>query len=157
MSETNAEPDQLLELTAQIVAAHVGRNQIAADALPELIRSVHASLAGAGKPPAAARGKTAAGGAAEEVGVPRLYHLPGGREETEDAQAASADQLRPDAGAVSREMGPAPRLPDGGAKLRREARRPRQVDRPRPQAEAAQAPTPAPRKAGRQRKAAAAE
>ena len=49
MSE-NAEHGQLLELTARIVAAHVGHNEVAPAALPELIRIVHATLAGAGKP-----------------------------------------------------------------------------------------------------------
>ncbi len=54
MSETSAEPSHLLELTAQIVAAHVGHNQVAPDALPELIRRVHATLTGTQKPPAEA-------------------------------------------------------------------------------------------------------
>ncbi len=49
MSE-NVETGQLLELTAQIVAAHVSNNQIAAGSLPELIRSVHATLVGTQKP-----------------------------------------------------------------------------------------------------------
>ena len=49
MSETS-EASELLRLTAQIVAAQVAHNPVAPDALPELIRSVHASLAGAGKP-----------------------------------------------------------------------------------------------------------
>ena len=48
MSE-NAEHGQLLELTARIVAAHVGHNEVAPAALPELIRIVHATLAGAGQ------------------------------------------------------------------------------------------------------------
>ena len=38
----------VLGLTARIVAAHVGHNQVAADALPGLIQSVHRSLAAAG-------------------------------------------------------------------------------------------------------------
>ena len=38
----------LLTLTAQIIAAHVSKNAVEADALPALIRSVHAALAGAG-------------------------------------------------------------------------------------------------------------
>ena len=38
----------VLELTAKIVAAHVGHNQVAAEALPQLIQSVHRSLAAAG-------------------------------------------------------------------------------------------------------------
>jgi predicted transcriptional regulator len=35
---------RLIELTAQIVAAHVAHNRIDTHALPELIRQVHASL-----------------------------------------------------------------------------------------------------------------
>ena len=38
----------VLKLTARIVSAHVGKNQVAVDALPELIQSVHHSLAMAG-------------------------------------------------------------------------------------------------------------
>jgi predicted transcriptional regulator len=49
MSE-NVETGQVLELTAQIVAAHVSNNEVAPGALPELIRSVHASLTGTQKP-----------------------------------------------------------------------------------------------------------
>lgn len=49
MSES-AEEGQLLDLTARIVAAHVGHNEVAPAALPDLIRIVHATLAGAGKP-----------------------------------------------------------------------------------------------------------
>ena len=35
----------LLELTAQVVTAHVGQNQVAANALPELIQSVYRAFA----------------------------------------------------------------------------------------------------------------
>ena len=38
----------VLGLTAKIISAHVGNNQVAADALPQLIQSVHHSLATAG-------------------------------------------------------------------------------------------------------------
>ena len=38
----------VLGLTAQIISAHVGNNQVAADALPQLIQSVHRSLTTAG-------------------------------------------------------------------------------------------------------------
>ena len=51
MSES-AEQAQLLELTAQIVSAHVGHNEVAPDTLPTLIRSVYATLAGTQKPSA---------------------------------------------------------------------------------------------------------
>lgn len=37
--------DTLLELTAQIVSAHVGKNPLDADRLPELIREVYRALA----------------------------------------------------------------------------------------------------------------
>ncbi len=42
----------LLELTVQIVSAHVGKNQIAPSALPALIEQVHASLRSVGQEPA---------------------------------------------------------------------------------------------------------
>ena len=38
----------VLELTAKIVSAHVGNNQVSVNALPQLIQSVHRSLASAG-------------------------------------------------------------------------------------------------------------
>jgi len=38
----------VLRLTAKIISAHVGNNQVAPDALPGLIQSVHRSLAAAG-------------------------------------------------------------------------------------------------------------
>ena len=38
----------VLRLTAKIVSAHVGNNQVTVAALPELIQSVHRSLAAAG-------------------------------------------------------------------------------------------------------------
>ncbi len=46
-----AEDGQLLQLTARIVAAHVGHNPVAPDALPELIHRVHAALTATQKPP----------------------------------------------------------------------------------------------------------
>lgn len=44
-------PDhELLRLSADIVSAHVARNSLAADGLPDLIRSVYAALSQAGAP-----------------------------------------------------------------------------------------------------------
>ncbi len=43
----------LLELTVQIVSAHVGRNQIAPASLPALIEQVHAALRSVGQEPVA--------------------------------------------------------------------------------------------------------
>ena len=45
---TNEADMDVLRLTAKIISAHVGKYQVAADALPELIQSVHRSLATAG-------------------------------------------------------------------------------------------------------------
>lgn len=44
----------LLDLTVQIVAAHVGKNQVAPAALPGLIEQVHAALRSVGQDPAPA-------------------------------------------------------------------------------------------------------
>lgn len=51
-----AEVQNLLRLTAQIVAAHLARNPVGPDGLPQLIEEVYASLMGAGvAPPVAAQ------------------------------------------------------------------------------------------------------
>jgi hypothetical protein len=62
-----------------------------------------------------------AGGFDPLVDQARLHRLPGGREEAEDAQAASDDPLSDDAGRISAEMGPQRRLSDGRAQLCRAA------------------------------------
>ena len=50
---TSDEQDKtLLELTVQIVSAHVGKNQIAPAGLPALIEQVHAALRSVGQEPA---------------------------------------------------------------------------------------------------------
>src|SRR3954447_18047457 len=46
----------MLKLTAQIVSAHIGMNEVAADALPSLIQAVYRSLATAGDVEAAPAG-----------------------------------------------------------------------------------------------------
>ena len=46
------QPADILALTADIVAAHIARNNVATDILPELIRSVHRSLLDTANPPA---------------------------------------------------------------------------------------------------------
>ena len=45
------EQEQLITLTADIVAAHVSNNSVAVNDLPELIRQVHAALNGLGGAP----------------------------------------------------------------------------------------------------------
>jgi predicted transcriptional regulator len=44
--------DQVINLTAQIVSAHVAANQVSADGLPVLIREVYRALVTAGEAPA---------------------------------------------------------------------------------------------------------
>ena len=46
-------PVDVLDLTSQIVSAHVSNNSVAPDALPLLIQAVYRSLASAGKVEAA--------------------------------------------------------------------------------------------------------
>lgn len=49
MSET-APNHELLRLSTQIVAAHIGHNEVVAEAVPEIIRSVYAALSKVGAP-----------------------------------------------------------------------------------------------------------
>lgn len=44
-------PDLLLQLTTQIVSAHVGNNQVGAGDVPAVIQSVHRALSGLGSVP----------------------------------------------------------------------------------------------------------
>jgi predicted transcriptional regulator len=46
---TQTSGEELMRLGVEIVAAYVSRNTIAADAVPDIIRSVHAALDGLGK------------------------------------------------------------------------------------------------------------
>jgi predicted transcriptional regulator len=48
MSDSAAVSADMLGLTAQIVSAHIGNNQVGAEALPSLIQSVYRSLTTAG-------------------------------------------------------------------------------------------------------------
>jgi len=45
------EKPELLEMTADIVSAYVGNNSVSADALPNLIASIHAALSGVSAAP----------------------------------------------------------------------------------------------------------
>lgn len=46
-------PDNIVELTSEIVAAHVANNAVSINDLPELIRGVHGALSALGSPAAA--------------------------------------------------------------------------------------------------------
>ena len=101
----HAQQADVLGLTAQIVSAHVSNNSVTPDALSALIQDVYRTLSGVGKEPAAAR-QAAACRSGQEIGLPRPHRLSGGRQEAEDAEAASEDRLQHDAGAVPRALGP---------------------------------------------------
>lgn len=159
MSETSAEQGHLLELTAQIVAAHVGHNPVAPDALPELIRSVHASLTSAGKPPAAtaAEKQQPAVPPRKSVFPDYIVCLEDGKKLTmlkrhlQTSYGLTPAQYREKWGLPHDYPMVAPNYAEKRAALARSIGLGR-----RPQAAAA-APIPVPRKAGRPRKAAAAE
>jgi predicted transcriptional regulator len=46
LDDSIIEPTEVLQMTADIVASFVSNNTVSVDQLPELIRSVHASIAG---------------------------------------------------------------------------------------------------------------
>jgi predicted transcriptional regulator len=50
MDEVYVASGELIELTTAIVSSYVSRNDLRADQVPDLIRSIHASLAGLGAP-----------------------------------------------------------------------------------------------------------
>lgn len=50
MSQNNEQGELLINLTSEIVAAHVSNNDVAVADVPELIRSVHDALAALGQP-----------------------------------------------------------------------------------------------------------
>src|SRR6185312_9302552 len=98
--------EDLLRLGTGIVAAYVSRNSVAAEAVPEIIRTVHQALESLSRDPAPTvdeRPKPAAG----------LYRLPRRREKAQDAQALPALALRHEPRRLPQALGPAPRLPDG--------------------------------------------
>lgn len=53
IGSTDSPEQELLRLSAEIVAAYVAQNSVQAAAIPDLIRSVHDTLQGLGQPPAA--------------------------------------------------------------------------------------------------------
>ena len=60
------QPATLIEMTADLIAAYVSKNHVRAAELPELIATVHASLAGLGQAPAP---ETAAAGLKPAVSI----------------------------------------------------------------------------------------
>ena len=76
MSETT---DQVLGLTAQIVAAHVRHNAVTPDALPSLIQDVYKALTNVGKQPAEAEKPTPAVPVKQSIRQDRIICLEDGK------------------------------------------------------------------------------
>ena len=125
---------EILALTTEIVSAHLANNAVVQNEVPELIQSVFSKLNETRRRRGAGLGRADAGGADQEVGDGGLHHLPRGRQEAQDAEAASDDRLQHDAGGVPGEVGPEAGLSDGGAELRRQAAGAREEDRARAEA-----------------------
>ena len=102
---------EILALMTEIVSAHLANNAVGQNEVPELIQSVFNKLneLATGEEPAS--GRAHAGCADQEVGDRRLHRLPRGRQEAEDAQAASDDRLRHDARGVPGKWGLKPDYP----------------------------------------------
>ena len=154
MSETS-EASELLRLTSQIVAAHLAHNPVTPDALPELIRSVHASLAGAGKPAEVAERPQPAVPPRKSVFPDFIVCLEDGKKlkmlkrHLQTHYQLTPEQYREKWGLPHDYPMVAPNYAERRSVLAKENGLGR-----KPQAAAA-APIPAPRKAGRPRKAAA--
>jgi hypothetical protein len=109
-----------VELAAEIVSAFVSYNPVPKGDLPALIHAVHSAVERlekrAGDCAASHRGESARS-ADPQVDHPGLFDLSRGRQ-TIQVDTTSPGGARPDAGAVSREMGPAVGLSHGRAQLR---------------------------------------
>jgi len=116
----------VLRLTAKIVSAHIGKNQVAADALPKLIQSIHRSLATAGTaepaPTPAPAPLTPAVPIRKSVFPDHIVCLEDGKK-----LKMLKRHLR-----VS--YGMTPGLSHGGTELRQSPLEPRKAERPRPKA-----------------------
>ena len=124
-----------MQLTADIVSAYVSNNKVGFGRLGKLIEDVHAAL------------KRAPNAAAAPEPEPREPAVPIRKSVTPDYIVSLEDgrkfkslkrhldeHLRPDAGRVPDEVGPAARLSDGRPELCQGAFRARQEHGPRPQA-----------------------
>ena len=134
---------ELLALTAEIVAAHVGNNAVAGAEVGALIQSVFDTLRGlASDEPAVSVELTPAVPIRRSVTDDHIVCLEDGKKLKMLKRHLMTDHgLTPEA--VPRPLGPQARLPDGGAELLGAAPGAREADRPRPQARPAAARTKA--------------
>ena len=125
---------ELLALTAEIVAAHVGNNAVAGADLGGLIQSVFDTLRGlASDEPAASVELTPAVPIRRSVTDDHIVCLEDGKKLKMLKRHLMTDHgLTPEEYRAT--LGPQARLPDGGAELLGAASGAREADRPRPQA-----------------------
>jgi hypothetical protein len=145
----NDPPSDNLALTTEIVAAYVANHAIAPADLPALITTVFRSLGDAGRVEEAAPERPARPEPAVPVrkSVQRefIVCLEDGKK-VKTLKRYLATRYKPDARRVPAAVGPAERLPDGGAGLRRAPLDDGQAVRPGPQAgggAASRSPCPA--------------
>jgi hypothetical protein len=130
----NDPPGGNLALTTEIVSAYVANHAIAPADLPDLITGVLRALNDTGRVEEAAPEKPEpAVPVRKSVGQDFIVCLEDGKK-LKAAEAVPGDALRHDARGVPEAVGPAERLPDGGARLRRAPLDARQAVRPGPQA-----------------------
>ena len=125
---------ELLALTAEIVAAHVGNNAVAGTDLGGLIQSVFDTLRGlASDEPAVSVELTPAVPIRRSVTDDHIVCLEDGKKLKMLKRHLMTDHgLTPEQYRAT--LGPQARLSDGGAELLRPAPDAREADRPRPQA-----------------------
>jgi len=122
----------VLALTAQIVSAHVSKNNVAPDALPALIQDVYRTLSTVGREPAQADKPTPAVPVKKSIFPDHIICLEDGKKlKMLKRHLKTSFNLTPD---QYRERWPAGRLPHGRARLRQPPLLPGQEDRPRHQA-----------------------
>ena len=119
MDENPQEPTDMasIDRTADIVAAYVGHNTVAANELAELIRTVHDALQGVGKSEPETEAQEPAVSVRSSVKSDSITCLECGKRYKVD-QASPEQQPPADTRRVSGEMEPQAGLSDGGAGVR---------------------------------------
>jgi hypothetical protein len=108
--------DQIIDLTAQIVSAHVAANDVLPDQLPALIRDVHEALSTVGQAPAEPVKAEPAVAANRSVFADHILCLDCGGN-FKMLKAPPLDRPSNDAGRIPNQMGSATVIPDCGARI----------------------------------------
>ena len=123
----------VLGLTAQIVSAHVSNNPVGPDVLPALIQDVYQTLLGVGREPVQPEKPLPAVPVKKSVFPDYIICLEDGKKlKMLKRHLKTAYNITPDQ--YPRTLGPAGRLPNGGAELRQASFVAGQEDRPGNQA-----------------------